>query len=48
MADFRNIIVFDHADIEPEVVVGLLRKHVEDLMCFSREILLSTLVARKT
>ena len=40
MAKFRNIIVHDYARIEPEVVVGILRKDVEDLKCFSREILL--------
>jgi uncharacterized protein YutE (UPF0331/DUF86 family) len=40
MAKFRNIIVHDYARIEPEVVVGILRKDVEDRKRFSREILL--------
>lgn len=40
MAKFRNIIFHDYARIEPEAVVGILRKDVEDLKRFSREILL--------
>lgn len=39
MAKFRNIIVHDYARIEPEVVVGILKKNIEDLKLFSREIL---------
>ena len=39
MAKFRNIIVHDYARIEPEVIVGILKKNVEDLKQFSREIL---------
>jgi len=39
MAKFRNIIVHDYARIEPEVVVGILQKNVEDLKSFSREII---------
>jgi len=38
MAKFRNIIVHDYARIELEVV-GILKKNVEDLKRFSREIL---------
>lgn len=39
MAKFRNIIVHDYARIEPEVVVGILQKNVEDFKMFSREII---------
>ena len=39
MAKFRNIIVHDYARIEPEVVVGILQKDIEDVKNFSREII---------
>lgn len=39
MAKFRNIIVHDYARIDPEVMVGILRKNLNDLKSFSREIL---------
>ena len=39
MAKFRNIIVHDYARIEPEVVVGILRKNTADLKSFSQEII---------
>lgn len=39
MAKFRNIIVHDYARIDPEVMVGILRKNINDLKSFSREIL---------
>ena len=39
MAKFRNIIVHDYARIDPEIVVGILQKNLEDLKSFSREIL---------
>jgi uncharacterized protein YutE (UPF0331/DUF86 family) len=39
MAKFRNIIVHDYARIDPEIVVVILQKNLEDLKSFSREIL---------
>jgi uncharacterized protein YutE (UPF0331/DUF86 family) len=39
MAKFRNIIVHDYARIDSEVMVGILRKNLNDLKSFSREIL---------
>jgi len=39
MAKFRNIIVHDYARIDPEIVVGILQKNLQDLKSFSREIL---------
>lgn len=39
MAKFRNIVVHDYARIDPEAVVGILRKDLDDLKGFSREIL---------
>jgi uncharacterized protein YutE (UPF0331/DUF86 family) len=39
MAKFRNIVVHDYARIDPEIVVGILQKNLEDLKSFSREIL---------
>jgi uncharacterized protein YutE (UPF0331/DUF86 family) len=39
MAKFRNVIVHDYARIDPEIVVGILQKNLQDLKNFSREIL---------
>jgi len=39
MAKFRNIIVHDYARIDPEVVIGILRKNIDDIKGFSREII---------
>jgi uncharacterized protein YutE (UPF0331/DUF86 family) len=39
MAKFRNIVVHDYARIDPEVVLGILRKNLNDFARFSREIL---------
>jgi uncharacterized protein YutE (UPF0331/DUF86 family) len=39
MAKFRNILVHDYARIDPEVVVGILRKNTENLKTFSLEII---------
>jgi len=41
MAKFRNIIVHDYARIDPEVMVAILRKNLNDLKSFSQEILQS-------
>ena len=38
MAKFRNIIVHDYARIEPEIVLGILRKDIGDFKKFAREI----------
>jgi len=39
MAKFRNIVVHDYARIDPEVVVGILRKNMIDFVRFSAEVL---------
>ena len=39
MAKFRNIIVHDYARIEPEVVLGILRKDIGDFKNFARGII---------
>lgn len=39
MAKFRNIVVHDYARIEPEVVLGILRKDIGDFKKFAREII---------
>lgn len=39
MAMFRNIVVHDYARIDPEIVVGILRRDVEDFNRFAAEIL---------
>jgi uncharacterized protein YutE (UPF0331/DUF86 family) len=39
MARFRNLIVHDYARIDPEAVVGILRKNLKDLKGFSKEII---------
>lgn len=39
MAKFRNIVVHDYARIDPEIVIGILRKNIEDFKTFAREVL---------
>ncbi len=39
MAMFRNIVVHDYARIDPEIVVGILHRDVEDFNRFAAEIL---------
>ena len=39
MAKFRNIVVHDYARIEPEVVMGILKKNLSDFNHFAREII---------
>jgi len=39
MAKFRNIVVHDYARIEPEIVLGILRKDIGDFKKFAREII---------
>jgi len=39
MAKFRNIVVHDYARIDPEIVVGILKKDVTDFKRFGKEIL---------
>jgi uncharacterized protein YutE (UPF0331/DUF86 family) len=34
MSRFRNLIVHDYAKIDPEVVVGILREHLDDFARF--------------
>jgi uncharacterized protein YutE (UPF0331/DUF86 family) len=39
MAKFRNIIVYDYARIEPEIVIGILKKDIEDFKQFAKQII---------
>jgi len=39
MAMFRNIVVHDYARIDPEIVVGILKKNIRDFKYFAKEIL---------
>jgi uncharacterized protein YutE (UPF0331/DUF86 family) len=39
MSKFRNIVVHDYARIDPEIVIGILKKDLNDFKIFSREIL---------
>ena len=39
MAKFRNIVDHDYARIEPEIVLGILRKDIGDFKKFAREII---------
>ena len=39
MARFRNIIVYDYARIDPEIVLGILKRDVNDLKHFAQEII---------
>ncbi len=35
MAQFRNIMVYDHLTIEPDIVFAILAKHIDDLSRFA-------------
>ena len=39
MSKFRNIVVHDYARIDPEIVIGILKKDLKDFNVFAREIL---------
>ncbi len=39
MAKFRNIIVHDYARIEPEIVLGILKRDIGDFKNFARGII---------
>jgi uncharacterized protein YutE (UPF0331/DUF86 family) len=39
MARFRNIVVHDYEKIDPEIVVGILRRHLSDFVLFKESIL---------
>ncbi|OHB88811.1 MAG: hypothetical protein A3D13_06110 [Planctomycetes bacterium RIFCSPHIGHO2_02_FULL_40_12] len=39
MSSFRNRVVHDYADINPEVVFGILRNHLKDFESYISEIL---------
>jgi uncharacterized protein YutE (UPF0331/DUF86 family) len=39
MAKFRNIIVYDYARIEPEIVIDILKKDIEDFKHFAQQII---------
>lgn len=36
MAQFRNVIVHDYVRIDPEILIGILRKNIDDLRLFAR------------
>jgi len=36
MAQFRNVIVHDYVRIDPEILIGILRRNIEDLRLFAR------------
>lgn len=38
MCKFRNIIVHDYTRIDPEIVIGVLRRNLKDFEAFSKEI----------
>ena len=38
MAQFRNIIVHDYARLDPEIIWGILKRDIEDLKLFMKEI----------
>lgn len=42
MAKFRNVVVHDYARIDPEIVVGILRKHLDDFKRFAKEVIAFT------
>ena len=39
MSKFRNIVVHDYARIDPEIVIGILKKNLSDFKQFAKEIL---------
>ena len=39
MAKIRNIVVHDYAQIDPEIVIGILRKDFSDFKAFAKEII---------
>ena len=39
MAKFRNIVVHDYARIDPEIVIGILKKNLGDFKRFAKEVL---------
>jgi uncharacterized protein YutE (UPF0331/DUF86 family) len=39
MAKFRNIVVHDYERIDPEIVVGILRKKLNDFESFRNSII---------
>ena len=39
MAKLRNIIVHDYARIEPEIVIGILKKDIQDFKQFAQQII---------
>jgi uncharacterized protein YutE (UPF0331/DUF86 family) len=38
MAQFRNVIVHDYARVDPEILAGILRQNLEDLVAFAASI----------
>jgi uncharacterized protein YutE (UPF0331/DUF86 family) len=39
MSKLRNIVVHDYARIDPEIVIGILKKDLNDFNMFAREVL---------
>lgn len=38
MAQFRNVIVHDYARVDPEILIGILKRNLGDLAFFARTI----------
>lgn len=39
MAQFRNIVVYDYARIDPAIVVAILQRNIDDFKSFAAEVL---------
>jgi uncharacterized protein YutE (UPF0331/DUF86 family) len=39
MTQFRNIVVHDYARIDPEIVIGILNRDMDDFKRFAAEVL---------
>ena len=39
MAKFRNIVIHDYARIDPEIVIGILKKNLTDFKLFARDVI---------
>jgi uncharacterized protein YutE (UPF0331/DUF86 family) len=39
MAQFRNIVVYDYANIDPAIVVAILQRNIDDFKSFAAEVL---------
>ena len=39
MAKFRNIVVHNYDDVDAEIVIGILRRHMDDFIVFKKAII---------